>query len=103
MAKLSEEVLAQGRAFVEAKDLDGFKAWAERYAYTVTWAELEKTFTPLFKCDQMGIALKLFDKFFPALDNAVYLRKGLVRLGCMIFIGLGALGGVVYLISAVFW
>ena len=101
MAKLSDEVLEEGRALVEAKDLAGFKLWCEKHAYTVTWSELEKTYTPLFKYDQMDMALKLYDKFFPELDNAKHVRGGLIRLGCFVFIGLGALGGIVYLVSVV--
>lgn len=99
MARLSEEVLAEGRALVRAKDMEGLKLWCETHAYTVTWSEIERSFAPLFKYNHLQMALKLFDKFFPDLDNAKNVRRGLARLGCLIFLGLGALGGVVYLIS----
>lgn len=100
--KLSEEVLAEGRAQVEAKDMAGFKVWCEKHAYSVSWSEVERSYAPLFKHDHMDMALRLFDKFFPELDNAKHVRKGLMRLGCVVFLALGALGGVVYLVQAIF-
>jgi len=101
--KLSEEVLEEGRALVEAKDMAEFKVWCGKHAYTVTWSELERSYTPLFKYDQVDMALKLYDKFFPELDNAKHVRGGLMRLGCVIFIALGVLGGVVYLFRVIFF
>jgi hypothetical protein len=102
MAKLTPEVLDAGRILVRAKDMDGFKVWCERHAFTVSWSEIEKSFGPLFKADQVDMALKLFDKFFPSVDTARDVRQGLGRLGCVLFVALGALGGIVYLVTRLF-
>jgi len=99
MAKLSEEVLAEGRTFVEAQDLEGLKVWCETHAPTVTWSEVEKTFALIFKAGDTPRALKLFDRFFPTVDPARDVRQALAKLGCLLFLALGALGGVVYLVS----
>lgn len=102
MAKLSEEVLDEGRDLVRAKDLEGFKVWCGKHAYTVPWAVLEKDFSMLLRHDQVDMAVRLFDKFFPKVDPTSDVALGLMKLGCIGFVALGVIGGVLYLVKNIF-
>jgi len=101
--KLTEKVLEEGRIFIRARDMDGFKMWCETHAPNMTWEEIERSLRPLFKADKVDMALRLFDKVFPYIDPMRDFRRGLVKLGFWTFLTLGALGGVVYLIKAIFF
>jgi len=100
--KLTEEVLEEGRVFVRAQDLEGLLVWHNKHVPTVTASEVEKTFKLLFTARDPERALKLFDRFYTEVDPAAHVRSGLMRLGCILFVALGALGGAVYLFRAIF-
>lgn len=100
--KLSEEMLDEGRAKVTAMDLEGLMTWVKQHVPTVDASEVEKTFRMLLTTRNPDRALKLFDKYFPKVDPARDIRRGFVRLGCLVFVGLGVLGGIIYLVQTIF-
>lgn len=103
--KLSEEVLDEGRTIIRAMDLEGLMAWSEKHVPTLTAktrGDIEKTFGLMFKARDPDRALKLFDSYFSSVDPARDVRQGLMRLGCLVFVALGLLGGIVYLVQTIF-
>jgi hypothetical protein len=99
MAKLSAEVLEQGRERIRAGDLDGFMAWVKEHVPFINLGTVRDTYTMVFKANDTVRGLRLFDKVFPEVDTARDLREGLVKLAFRGMVFLGALGGVIYLIQ----
>ena len=110
MAKLTDEVLKEGRAKVTGSDLEGLMEWVRTNAPGVfpedTLRSMGKTFKMTFLAQDPARGLKLFNKTFADMDPQAEvagrkLRNG-VGCGCALFAGLGLLGGVVYLFRSLF-
>ncbi len=100
MAKLSTEVLEKGRDRVRNADLEGLIAWTKAHAPLMDEGMIRKTFEKVFKWKDSEKALKMFDAGFVDYDPNKDARGILLRLGVLLLILLGALGGAVYLFRA---
>jgi hypothetical protein len=97
MAKLSAEVLEQGRDRIRAGDLEGFMAWVKKHVPLIKLEIVRDTYTTVFKYGDTEKGLKLFEKVFPEVDMAKDIRELLFKMGIALMVLLGSLGGVVYL------
>lgn len=99
MSKLSDEVLDEGRGFIIRKDLDGFIRWIEKNRIEIDTDMVRKTYRRCFAADDLPRALRIFDKVFPNIDPEAQRAAGWIRFGCLLFVALGLLGGVMFLIQ----
>lgn len=97
MAKLSAEVLTEGRRLVLSSDLEGLNAWVRRYAPTVDPKVVSGTFEKVFLAQDIAKGLKIFDAGFMEYDASIERASTLIRMFVPVFLFLGALGGVLYL------
>jgi hypothetical protein len=102
VAKLTADVLAEGRAMVQAQDLDGLRLWCETHAYTLTWSEVERTLSLCYRAGDCPRAVKVFDRVFSEVDIARDIRQRIFRLGCLLFVAAGITGGVIHLVAFLF-
>src|SRR3989304_2173487 len=100
---LTKEILDEGRAFVKAKDLDGLMGWINKNTFSYDKSLIRKTFGTLFNTDNVERAVRLFDVTFEDHRPGVLKAAILLRIGCLLFVALGILGGIVYLIRIVFF
>ncbi|MHA2066224.1 MAG: hypothetical protein ACXABY_17770 [Candidatus Thorarchaeota archaeon] len=105
MAKLTEVALEEGRDFIRAKNLDGFMKWIDNNNIVISRVVVKDTYSRLFKLGDTEKALKMFEKVFPGMDPTADIVGGLAhigfKVGCAVLLGLGALGGLVYLIKVI--
>lgn len=97
MARLTEETLNEGRAFVRQRDLDGLVAWIERTRVIIDIEVVKTTFEALFRASNTERALKVFNAAFLTADPVMDRVRGYVGLAVLIFVALGLAGGVMYL------
>ncbi len=103
MAKLSEEVLEQGRECVRQQNLDGLTTWLDTHAAgSVNRNVFLNTFRSVFTVGDVPKGLKFFNATFEEYDRTVDLAIFWVKAGCVIFVLVGALGGFVYLLRTIF-
>jgi len=102
MAKLSPEILEEGRELIRAYDLEGFLGWVRTHSPLMNQDLIRSTYEKVFRAQDSEKGLKLFDAVFPNLDPGAERTGIFVRIGCLLFIGLGLLGGIVYLVRSVF-
>ena len=100
MAKLSAEVLEQGRERVRNADLEGLISWTKTHASLMDEGMIRRTFSKVFHWKDTEKALRMFDAGFVDYDPEKDARGILLRLGVILLLLLGALGGVVYLFRA---
>jgi hypothetical protein len=98
MAKLSAEVLEEGRALIRQKNLDGFLAWVDRQRVAIDMEVVRDAYEKCFEYDDVDKALRLFEAIFPKADPAADLLLGFSRLALRILLVLGVIGGLIYLI-----
>lgn len=103
MAKLSEEVLEEGRNHIRRLDSFGFNKWMIHNVptYCINHDVVMSTYNKLFASGDIAKGLKMFEAI-AGIDPAKELRKKFVGCGCVVFVGLGILGGVVYLFRSIF-
>lgn len=107
MAKLSNDVLREGRSLVISSDLEGLMAWTRQHAPTVDQAMVESTFRLIFLAQDTPRGLKFFNAAFADYDptTAKIISVGVVawgafKLGLGVMILVGSFGGAVYLFRA---
>jgi len=101
VAKLSDAVLDEGRALLRAGDLDAFEAWVKKHAPTLDEETVMATMNKMVgKFDRSDVAIRLFDEFFENYDAYDDVNQAGKRACCLVFVAAGALGGVVYLLRA---
>jgi SH3-like domain-containing protein len=100
MAKLSVEVLTEGRNFIRAKDLDGFITWIKANNITIDTNVVRSTYERIFHADDMEKAIKMFDAVFPDIDPVADIVTFFTKLLIKLLFIMGAIGGIVYLIGA---
>jgi hypothetical protein len=110
MAKLTDEALSEGRRWVSQCNVGRLMGWIRENADGVfteeTLQSMEKTYGLCFRAGDSSRALKLFNKTFEGMDPQAEVAAKKVKLwggcGCALFMGLGLLGGVVYLFRSLF-
>lgn len=100
MAKLSDEILEQGRERIRAQDLEGFMSWVQKHAPNINAVTVKDTYSTIFKAQNTEKGLKLFEAVFPEVDPEKDARVTLLALGILVLVLLGSLGGVVYLFQS---
>ena len=95
--KLSSEVLEQGRDRIRKSDLDGLMLWVKTHAPLMDESLVRNTFEKAFKWKDAEKALRMFDAGFVDYDPSKDLKSIFIKLGVVLLLLLGALGGVVYL------
>ena len=95
--KLSSEVLEQGRDRIRNADLDGLMLWVKTHAPLMDDNVVRNTFEKVFKWNDVEKALRMFDAGFVDYDPSKDLKSIFIKLGVVLLLLLGALGGVVYL------
>lgn len=100
MAKLSDESLNEGRRLALQGDRAGFQAWVERNGLS-DYNGVQKVTDMLMrasKVDPIGTR-RLFDKTFGEVDPDAARAASWITFGCVLFVALGLLGGVLFLID----
>ena len=108
MAKLTDEALAEGRARIAESDLEGLMEWVRTNAPGVftedSLFQMERTYRLTLMVPDLPRALKLFNRTFEEMDPQAEVAAGklaaVTKAGCLVFVGLGLLGGVVYLVRS---
>ncbi|MFA4971516.1 MAG: hypothetical protein WC683_02805 [bacterium] len=104
--KLTEAELEEGRALVRAGNIVALESWVDRRGILVNKEVLRDTMFRAMRNEPM-LAIRLFDRVFegmdPELDRRVTRRSlGILAAVCL-FVATGLLGGIVYLVRAMFW
>ena len=100
MAKLSEDVLEQGRKTVRETDLEGLLLWVKVNAPLMDEDIIQSTFVKVFAMRDTKKALKMFDAGFVDYDPTQEVLRVVLKLGMLLLVTLGAIGGVVYLVRS---
>jgi len=103
--KLTAEELEQGRTWVRAGNIDALERWGNKRGIFISKAVLHDTLGHAMKLNT-DLAIKLFDKVYgeidPEFDRRVVYWQLAFKLTLFLIVALGCLGGIVYLIKAVF-
>ena len=102
MAKLSEEVLEEGRQLLWKEDIDGFMEWVGRTGVFVDKAVVRQSYEFFFAAGAPEKAIEMFDGTCPKWDPAEDRRHLAVKLGITLLVVLGIVGGLGYLAAALF-
>ncbi len=103
MANLSEATLEQGRTFIRNSDLEGLMAWARtNVPVGLDLKVFERTMKMVIDVGDLAKAHKIFNATLKDYDPTISRIAIWVRVGVSILIVLGLLGGIVYLVRAVF-
>jgi len=70
MAKLSEEMLEEGRDYLHAKDMGGFMKWVDRSRIMIKKDVLHDTLKRCIDSDDIDKAIKMFDAGFVNADTS---------------------------------
>lgn len=98
MARLSVEVLEEGRGFVRQKDLEGLVEWTQRHgSRDLNYDVFIRGFEDVFRNNNERRALLMFDRTFSEMDPTVDALVYWLTLAFKVVLGLGAVGGLVYL------
>lgn len=100
MAKLREDFLEEGRDLIRAQDLDGVMAWVTRSKVMINHDVVRSIMAKCFTYGDTEKALKMFDAGFKDADPVADRIAAIGRFGCVVFVFLGLLGGVVYLFQS---
>lgn len=106
MAKFTEEQLEEARGYIREMKWDMLELWMDEHKVVI---DRDLVMTTMKKCmlanDEVK-AMKMFNAGFADMDPAVDRLTGKIRLyggcGCLIFVALGILGGIVYLFNWIF-
>jgi hypothetical protein len=108
MAKLSESVMETGRSHIRAMDLDAFMRWVDATEVRIDKGVVRETMEKCFRYKDTEKALRMFEAGFANADpdedkrNEKLGRRigwGCLAIGALLLIG--AIGGAVYLVSAI--
>ena len=103
--RLTEEELETGRNYVRVGQLAGLESWSDERHIMVSKVVLHDTMVRTMKRD-LVLAMKLYDKVFvgmvPELDRRVVKIKLAFIATVVLVVGLGCLGGAVYLLRVIF-
>ncbi len=97
MAKLSREMLDEGREFVRTQDLDGLIDWIKGSRVTIDLDVVRKTFSQCFRAGDARKAVLIFDAAFTEADPTVDRIVAWGKIAVALFVILGLLGGVLSL------
>ena len=102
MAKLSQNILDEGREFIYKKDVDGLIHWINRNHILVSIAPIRRSFELLFDVGADDKAIRLFDNTFGDIDPDADAKKIMINMGIVGSIVLFMLGGIVLFVKSLF-
>lgn len=102
--KLTNAELDQARAWIRNGDIQSLEQWFDKRGIIVSRKTLHDSIGMAIKRDPK-LAIRLFDDVFigadPELDRIAYLSKCVASLVAIVVVFCGCLGGVIYIVRAI--
>jgi hypothetical protein len=106
MAKFTEEQLEEARGYIREMKWDMLELWMDEHKVVIDRKVAMDMFKKCMRAKDEEKAMKMFNAGFADMDPAVDRLAGKIRFyggcGCLIFVCLGILGGIVYLFNWLF-